>query len=84
MVTRLASLSSGIEWLAGAIDVIDVRVLVCVFEAAAENRAMLLLYLVVLLFSLSLALALALFCFQLRHKNMNLLSPVLILLRHFT
>ena len=85
MVTRQASLSSGIEWLAGAIDVIDVGVLLCVFEAAAENRALLLPYLVLLLlFSLSLALALALFCLQLRHKNMNLLSPVLILFRHFT
>ena len=58
-MTIQASLSSGIEWIAGAVDVIDVRAFACVFEAAAENRAMLLLYLLLLLlFSLSLALAL--------------------------
>ena len=38
-------MSSGIVWLTGAIDVIDARVLVCVFKAAAVNRALLLLYL---------------------------------------
>ena len=62
-----------------------VRACVCFRSSCRKSRAGVAIpRVIVVVLSLSLALALALFCLQLRHNNMNLLSPVLILLRHFT
>ena len=54
MVTRPASLSSGIEWLAGAVDVRDVRAFVCFRSSSRKSHDVAAMPLVVVVVVLSL------------------------------